>query len=151
MDDDGPVPHYNLLLLLEMAYKKLDAALVEGLQAAGFSDLRPAHSQVFRAIGPAGSRVGEMAAQAGLTQQSMSELVDGLERLGYVERRPDAHDRRAKIIVFTERGRECVRVGIATVDELERGWSTRIGDQAATAMRAGLECIVMSDADHAPT
>lgn len=147
MDADGRMPRYNLLLLLELAYKKLDTALIEHLQAAGFSDLRPAHSQVFGAMSLQGSRVGEMAAHAGITQQSMSELVDGLERLGYVERRPDARDRRAKIIAFTERGRECIRVGIATVDELERSWSRLIGDQAATAMRAGLERIAMSDAD----
>lgn len=148
MDDDGSPPRHNLLLLLELVYKKLDAALIEHLQAAGFSDLRPAHSQVFGAIAAeGGSRVGEMAAQAGITQQSMSELVDSLERLGYVERRPDARDRRAKIIAFTERGWKCIRLGIATLDELERDWSRRIGDQGAAAMRAGLECIAMGDAD----
>lgn len=147
MNNDGPPPHFNLLLLLELAYKKLDAALIERLQAAGFSDLRPAHSQVFGAIAAEGSRVGEMATQAGMTQQSMSELVDGLERLGYVERRPDARDRRAKIIVFTERGWECIRLGIATIDELERGWSRRIGDQETMAMRTALERIALDDTD----
>lgn len=141
----GAAPRYNLALLLELAYKKIDAALVERLRAGGFADLRPAHSQVFGAIAAEGSRIGEMAAQAGITQQSMSELVDGLERFGYVERRPDARDRRAKIVAFTDRGWEAIRAGIATIDELERAWAARIGEEQAAAMRAGLEVIAMND------
>ena len=144
-NSDGASPRYNLALLLELAYKKIDAALIEHLRSAGFPDLRAAHSQVFGAIAAEGSRVGEMAAQAGITQQSMSELVDGLERLGHVERRPDARDRRAKIVAFTERGWEAIRAGIATVDDLERDWAARMGDRRAAEMRAGLEVIAMSD------
>ena len=39
----------------------------------------------------------------------MSDLVDELERLGYVRRGPDPTDRRAKLIGLTERGEDCVR------------------------------------------
>ena len=137
--------HYNLALLLELAYKKLDAALVEQLRASGFPDLRPAHSQVFGAISAEGSRVGEMAAQAGITQQSMSELVDSLERLGYLDRRPDPSDRRARIIVFTERGWEAVRAGIAIVDAIEHDWAQHMGARRANALRAALEIIALND------
>ncbi len=138
-------PHYNLALLLELAYKKIDAALIEQLRANGYADLRPAHSQVFGAIAPEGSRVGDMAAHAGITQQSMSELVDNLERLGYVERRPDPSDRRARIIVFTEHGWDAVRAGIATVNGIEREWAERMGERRARALRAALEVIALSD------
>ncbi len=138
-------PHCNLALLLELAFKRLDAALIRQLRANGFADLRPAHSQVFGAIPAEGARVGEMAAQAGITQQSMSELVDSLERLGYLERRPDPSDRRARIIAFTERGWEAVRAGIATVDAIEREWAQRIGDRQADAMRAALEIIAFTE------
>ena len=128
-----------------MGGEKLDAALIAQLRANGYADLRPAHSQVFGAIPPGGARVGEMAAQAGITQQSMSELVDGLEHLGYLERGPDPSDRRARIIVFTERGWEAVRAGIATVDGIEHDWAQRIGVRQATALRAALEVIALSD------
>lgn len=141
MDNGAPSSDHNLLLLLELAYKRLDAALMGRLRAAGFPDLRAAHSQVFGAIAPEGSRVGEMAAHAGITQQSMSELVDSLERLGYVERLPDQRDRRAKIVAFTQRGWDCVRVALRTVEELEQEWSGLIGSEQSRAMRAGLEGI----------
>src|SRR5680860_1500924 len=121
-------PHHNLALLLALAYKKLDAALIAQLRANGHSDLRPAHSQVFGAIPAEGARVGEMAAHAGITQQSMSELVDSLQR-------PGPKDRRARIIVFTERGWEAVRAGIATVDRIEQEWAQRIGAAQVAAVR----------------
>ena len=147
MVDKGTTPHYNLALLLELAYKKLDAALIAQLRANGYADLRPAHSQVFGAIPPEGARVGEMAAHAGIAQQSMSELVDSLERLGYLERRPDPRDRRARIIVFTERGWEAVRAGIATIDRIEQAWAQRVGAEQVAAVRAALEVIALSDDD----
>ncbi len=139
MDGDTERGGHNLLLLIELAYKRLDGALMEHLRTAGFDDLRAAHSQVFGAVAEEGSRIGEMAAQAGITQQSMSELVDSLERLGYLERRSDPRDRRAKLVMFTERGWDAVRAGVAAVDQMERTLADRIGRQRANAMRAGLE------------
>ena len=128
-----------------IAFKRLDAALIERLRANGYADLRPAHSQVFGVISPKGSRVGEMAAQAGITPQSMSELVDSLEHLGYLERRPDPSDRRARIIVLTRRGRAAVRAGIATVDGIEQEWAQRLGLRRAAELRAALEVIALGD------
>ena len=145
MSEEHGKPHYNLALLLELAYKRLDAALIREMRTHGYADLRPAHSQVFGAIPPEGARVGEMAAQAGITQQSMSELVDCLEQLGYLERRIDPRDRRARIIAFTERGWDAVRAGIATVDAIEREWAQLIGVRRAEAMRAALEVIAFHD------
>ena len=46
---------------------------------------------------------------AGMTKQSVGEIVDDLVALGYVERIPDPADRRAKLICLTERGEEAQR------------------------------------------
>jgi hypothetical protein len=61
----------------------------EGMVAAGFEDVRPAHYAVLRHLRPEGSRVTELAEEARMTKQSMGELVVYLERRGYVERLPD--------------------------------------------------------------
>lgn len=145
MENDGQQPRLNLALLLETAYRKLDAALIERLRSTGFPDLRPAHSQVFGAIAPQGTRIGDMAAYAGITQQSMSELVDSLEEMGYVERHPDQRDRRARIVTFTDRGWSCIRAGIAAVADFERQWADQIGAQRVEALREALELIAKAD------
>src|SRR3712207_5727763 len=89
--------------------RALEGLLHEGLKEAGYGDVRPAHYAVFRYLKGEGSRVTELAEAAGMTKQSMGELVDHLERRGYVERRPDPRDRRAKIVVSTEKGRQIGR------------------------------------------
>jgi hypothetical protein len=59
---------------------------------------------VFAQIDPAGSRLSELARRANMSPQAMGELVDELESLCYLIRRPDPRDRRAKLIVLTRKG-----------------------------------------------
>ncbi len=49
----------------------------------------------------------------------MGEIVDELEELGYVERRPDPTDRQAKLITLTARGRAAVAAGEAAIVGIE--------------------------------
>jgi DNA-binding MarR family transcriptional regulator len=49
-------------------------------------------------------RVTDLAAVQGVSQPSMTSLVSGLERAGYVERRSDPSDRRASLVALTEAG-----------------------------------------------
>ena len=55
--------------------------LTQSVRSAG-----PAQARVFQRIASTGSRLTELAAQAGITKQSAGFLVDQLERSGYVER-----------------------------------------------------------------
>ena len=50
-------------------------------------------------------RLTELATLAGMTKQSVGEIVDDLVDLGYVERIPDPADSRAKLICLTEQRR----------------------------------------------
>jgi len=67
-----------------------------------------------------GTRLTIIAARAGMTKQSMLELVDKAEALGFVERRADPDDRRAKVVAFTPMGLallELVREGVAAAEQ----------------------------------
>ena len=61
--------------------------IVDGVVGAGFPQ-KPAHSAVFAQIVPEGSRLTDLARGANMSPQAMGELVDELEELGYVVRRP---------------------------------------------------------------
>ena len=100
---------------------------------------KPSHSAVFAQIKPEGSRLTELARGANMTPQAMGELVDELEQLGYVERRPDPTDRRAKLIVLTETGRACIAAGIVTIDGLEHEIADKIGERGHRELRRLLE------------
>src|SRR4029434_4704723 len=96
--------------MLGQAYTLLGVRIVDGVVGAGYPQ-KPSHSAVFAQIKPEGSRLTELARGANMTPQAMGELVDELEQLGYVERRPDPTDRRDKNIMLTAWGRACTRGG----------------------------------------
>jgi DNA-binding MarR family transcriptional regulator len=48
----------------------------------------------------------ELAEQAGVTKQTITSLLDGLERDQYVDRNPHPQDRRSVVVTLLPRGRE---------------------------------------------
>jgi DNA-binding MarR family transcriptional regulator len=82
-----------------------------GLSMARTKVLRRLHEQ-----GPARQNV--LAAEFGLSPRSITDLVDGLERLGMGERRPDPTDRRAKLVAITDAGEASLGVANATRERL---------------------------------
>src|SRR5579859_3907403 len=90
----GPVP--TIINVFRHAAGLMIDDLIARLDAAGFAGLTPAHSAVFENLDPGGTRLTELAARARITHQSMSELISVLQQRGYLERRPDPGDRRAR-------------------------------------------------------
>ena len=130
----------------------MDGHLHEGVAAAGFGDVRPAHYAVFRFLKPGGSRVTELAEEARMTKQSMGELVVYLERRGYVERLPDPRDGRAKIVVLTEAGLRFAQAAVERVGEIEDALAERMGGQERLeGLAASLEELKVLSAEPVPT
>lgn len=95
-----------------------------------------------------GLRLSVLASRAGMTAQSMGELVDDLERRGYLERRPDPDDRRAKRIYLTERGGENARVARLAIGEVEASLADLLGEQRYIDLRRTLETIIATGGSH---
>jgi DNA-binding MarR family transcriptional regulator len=85
-----------------------------------------------REQGPA--RQSTLAADFGLSPHSISDLVDGLERLGMAERRPDFTDRRAKLVAITDAGEAALDVANATRERLVRQIFGALSEADRTAM-----------------
>jgi DNA-binding MarR family transcriptional regulator len=133
----------NTIAMLGRAYSLLGFKIVDGVVGAGYPQ-KPSHSAVFAQINPEGSRLTELARGANMTPQAMGGLVDELEALGYVERRPDPTDRRAKLIVLTDRGRACVAAGIATIDGIEDRITATLGERGHRQLRTLLRKLLDS-------
>lgn len=78
--------------------------LFDTLARHGHPELRPQHGAVLAYLDPEGSRAVDLARRSGQHKQVVGKLLDELEALGYLERRPDPADRRAKLVVPTPRG-----------------------------------------------
>ncbi len=125
----------NTVAMLGQAYSLLGFQIVDGVVGAGYPQ-KPKHSAVFAQIDLTGSRLTQLAARANMTPQAMGELVDELEELGYVVRRPDPGDRRAKLIVLTERGHQCVTAGRETIEGIEERLTEILGTEGHHRLRA---------------
>jgi DNA-binding MarR family transcriptional regulator len=118
--------------------------LVDRLRAGGFEDMTAAHHPLFENVDPGGTRLTVLAARAGMTHQSMGELVSVLEQRGYVERRSDPSDGRVRLVVLTARGRDAVRLAVKEIAAIEAAWLERVGAagfelDVQALLRAGLQ------------
>jgi len=105
----------------------MQTELFERLRAAGLEDARVAHTHVTAYIKADGSRLTELAAMARMTLPAMSGLVNDLERLGIVERRPDPRDGRAKLICLTDDGWDAIRIAQGTIRQMEDDYARIVG------------------------
>jgi DNA-binding MarR family transcriptional regulator len=120
-------PRTHVGQLLVQLTRLFQTELFERLKAAGLEDARVSHTHVTAYIKADGSRLTDLAAQARMTLPAMSELVDDLQRLGVVERRPDPSDGRAKLICLTEAGWDAMRTGRQAIAEMELAYAELVG------------------------
>ena len=121
--------------LLRMPWEAVQRRMLELLHERGFGDLDAAHLNVFQYPGPQGARPSELAAQLRISKQALNYLLGELERLGYLERRPDPEDLRSKRIVLTPRGTSAILVIRDAVAEMETAWSERLGPKRFAQLR----------------
>jgi DNA-binding MarR family transcriptional regulator len=125
--------------LLRVPWEDVRRRMLERLHERGFDDLDHAHLSVFLYPGPQGARPSELAARLRISKQALNYLLGELERLGYLERRPDPDDQRSRRVVLTRRGDRAVRTIRDAVTEIEQEWSSRLGAKRFEQLRGLLQ------------
>ena len=129
----------NTGYFLKTLSDELVANLHVALEERGYGQIRPSHGVVFQYIEPQGSRITDLAAKGAMTKQSMSALVYQLEQWGYLQRKPDATDKRAVLFVLTEKGQQVWKLGRSINKEFEKKWEYQLGKEQFSQFRAFLE------------
>ncbi len=117
-----------------MPWEAVQRRMLERLHEHGFDDLDAAHLTVFQYPGPAGRRPSELAARLRISKQALNYLLGQLERLDYLERRPDPDDLRSKRVALTARHVRD-RVIRDAVAELEAAWAEQLGPERFAQLR----------------
>jgi DNA-binding MarR family transcriptional regulator len=121
--------------LLRMPWDAVQRRMLERLHEHGFDDLDAAHLIVFQYPGPQGARPSDLAGRLRVTKQALNHLLGRLERLGYLERRPDPDDLRARRVALTARGVAAIGVIRDAVAEMEAAWSQQLGEERFAELR----------------
>ena len=121
--------------LLRIPWEDVQRRMLELLHERGFDDLDAAHLNVFQYPGPQGARPSQLAARLRISKQALNYLLGELERLGYLERRPDPDDLRSKRVALTPRGTSAINVIREAVGEVETAWAQQLGAERFTQLR----------------
>jgi DNA-binding MarR family transcriptional regulator len=121
--------------LLRVPAQGIHRRIINGLNAAGFEELRVPHMAVLQFPGPDGVRPGMLAERAGMSKQAMNQLLRSLEALGYIVRSDAPDEGRARIVRLTRRGRAAYAKIQDILRDIERDWSAQLGPTHFTKLK----------------
>ncbi|WP_199443788.1 MarR family winged helix-turn-helix transcriptional regulator [Umezawaea beigongshangensis] len=124
----------DLTLLFTALAASCDAAVRARMVEAGHDRVRTVHGYVFQHLLPGPVRVSDLADLLGMTAQGASKVVAEMERTGYVARRPDPQDSRARLVEMTPRGHEAVDAGRAARAAVTAELSADLGPDGDTVI-----------------
>ncbi|WP_075030065.1 MarR family winged helix-turn-helix transcriptional regulator [Streptomyces mirabilis] len=128
----------DLGVLAAQVLLSVQRELFTALAEQGFDDIQPRAGAVLAHLRADGIRASELARVSGQHKQVIGSLVDDLERLGYVERKPDPGDRRAKLICPTERGLLQMEAAASIMRTIEERHAKALGQQEYAAFKTAL-------------
>jgi DNA-binding MarR family transcriptional regulator len=128
---------FDARVLSLMARNENMPLALSNLAARG--SLGASHVHITRHLALDGSRLTELAQRANMSKQAMGKLVDQCEAWGLVTRLADAHDARARRIVFTPVGLSWLLAFRQAVAQAEAELRAAVGAEVATVIAIGLE------------
>jgi len=128
----------NVGRLLNDAIDRFESGILQQMEDAGYHGFSLSHITVTRNLDLAGTRATELARRAGITKQSMSELIHQLEASGIVERQPDPADGRAKIVYFSKAGLAWLEAFGSALHNAEQEMAGELGADTFAALKRAL-------------
>lgn len=129
-----------LQLLFKCARLANDEAIAHARRTLNAPGLRVAHTALFPHIDLDGTRVTELAARLEVSKQAVGQLVNELEAMGLIERRPDPRDGRAKLVYFAG-GAAGIEQGMNALVQVERDLADAIGADRHAALVDALQAL----------
>lgn len=140
-----------LLGLFRFAYNQLSQEVTAAVAEVA-PEQKPSYGNVMEQLDYRdGMRLTDLAKGAGMAPQSIGELVDQLEDLGMVERRPDPDDRRAKRVYLTDKAREAQRAALGAVMDTDRKIAELLGPERFARLRADVIEVIETFGGTIPT
>jgi DNA-binding MarR family transcriptional regulator len=126
---------FHIGILFQQLSRDFERRARSTLRHRGHEGLQPSHQGVFASLGRAGTRLTDLASRVGTTKQAMGQLVDDLERQGYVERVPDPDDGRAKIVRLTRQGTAFMSDAAEVVADIWRDYASLLGERELATLQ----------------
>jgi DNA-binding MarR family transcriptional regulator len=100
------------------------------IEQQGHKDLRINFTPYITIIGKHGARLSEIAAKLQISPQAANQTANTIEAAGYITRRPDPDDGRAKLLLATARGLALRKDGAREAARLQLQMQDIVGSRA---------------------
>ncbi len=110
--------------LLRRTSQRYRIAISDCLSERGLDELPQPGYWALMILSRGGSDAGQLIAEMGVSKQAVSKLVDALVTLGFVDRTPNAVDRRRTDLRLSAKGRQAAMIigeAVRTMDETLAG------------------------------
>ena len=136
---------FDFGILLVLAYQEFVRELREHLAVQGFDDQGRSDGYVLRTLDASPMTTSELADRLAISKQGAGQLIDDMERRGYVERRPDPRDGRARLLHLSERGGDALAAARRFHRTYERRLTRTHGPDTVARVRALLASMAGED------
>lgn len=140
-------PASDLGILVLLGYQGFVRRLHDAMAERGYDDIGRSDGVVFRLLNAGPRTVSDLAAVLEISKQGTAQIVEDMERRGYLSRRPDPDDARARLVELSARGRGALDVAREFHRGYERGLVREHGRAAVTTFRSVLEAMATQAPD----
>ncbi|QIS16025.1 MarR family winged helix-turn-helix transcriptional regulator [Nocardia arthritidis] len=135
----------DLGILMGLAYQEFVRQLREALAEQGFGDAGPSYGYVFRSLAERPMNTSELADRLTITKQGAAQLIEEMCERGYVERRANPADRRAKLLYLSDKGNRALAAARRFHRDFERELTEANDADSVAALRRMLTAIATEE------
>ena len=127
---------HNLKQLLLARSDWFATEIMRGVKSGPYAYLTPAQSRLLAHMGGRPVSMAELARRLAISRQAVHKTVAELARRGILELRDDPDKGNAKLVAYTEKGRQVNRAGAALIESIEQRLAQRLGRERVEQLRA---------------
>ena len=109
--------------------------IMKGVKRSEYAFITPAQSRLLAHMGGRPTSMAELARRLAISRQAVHKTVAELVRRGILEVRDDPDKGNAKLVVYTDKGRQVNRAGAQIIERLEERVAERIGRERLQDLR----------------
>ena len=124
--------------LLRHAWRGVREHIENAVRQAGYDDVSRAHIGLFRHPTLDGARPTELAEEMRVSKQGVNDLLQDLERQGYIRRVINPADKRSRLIRLTPKGEKLEDAVRRAAEDAERILERKLGKRWLQSLREAL-------------
>ncbi|MFK7962824.1 MAG: MarR family winged helix-turn-helix transcriptional regulator [Burkholderiaceae bacterium] len=113
--------------------------IMRGIQRSPWPHITPAQSRLLALMGGKSASMAALGRRLAISRQAVHKTVNELVRQGILEVKVDPERGNAKLVSYTEAGRQVNRAGANLIEQAERKLADRIGQSGVEQLKQLLQ------------